>query len=337
LNYNVRNGGKIQEQPLTGGFFVIQPRKLFKNGGEQEAKKMFEKILLPLDGSVLAETALPYLRDLESRLRSEVYLLHICPPEHQAYLHMHQIYLNSIADSLRKEILEDRRPDGELKVQSEVIIGEPAAAILDYIKQKGIDLVALTTFGSSGIRGWAMGSVADKIVRGVEIPSLLVRVKKQPEMVQRRGLIQKILVPLDSSDSSKTSIPYAVQLAKKLQASITLFSMSLTAYAQSLGGVGGIGVNLDKVDAATESYTEDFLLEIEKYIREAGVDVNHTSYLGMDAAFEILEMEKKIQADLVVMASRGRSPIARWAFGSVAEKVLQGGDRPILVVRKKEG
>jgi nucleotide-binding universal stress UspA family protein len=297
---------------------------------------MFEKILLPLDGSVLAETALPYVRDLEGRLKAEVYLLHICPAEHQAYLHMHQMYLKDMADNLQKEIQEAWHPEGGLKIQSEVVIGEPAAAIFDYIKQNNIDLVTLTTCGASGIKGWAMGSIADKVARGVGIPTLLVRVKKEPSGLERKGLIQRILLPLDSSDTSKTAVPYAVQMAKKLQASITLFSMAQTAYAQSLGGAGGIGVNLDKVDAATESFTEGFLQNIENGIREAGVEVSHTAYLGMDAAFEILEMEKKTQADLVIMATRGRSSVARWAFGSVAEKVLQGGDLPILLVRKKE-
>ena len=79
---------------------------------------------------------------------------------------------------------------------------------------------------------------------------------------------------------------------------------------------------------ATEKYIDEYLQSIEDEIRKAGVEVNHTSYLGIDAAYEILEMEKKIQADLVVMATRGRSPVARWAFGSVAEKVLREGDRP---------
>ena len=54
----------------------------------------------------------------------------------------------------------------------------------------------------------------------------------------------------------------------------------------------------------------------------------------MDAAYEILEMEKKIQPDLVVMATRGRSNIARWVLGSVAEKILREGDRPILMVKE---
>ena len=69
-------------------------------------------------------------------------------------------------------------------------------------------------------------------------------------------------------------------------------------------------------------------------IRKAGVEVTQSSLMGGDAAYGILEMEKKIQPDLVVMATRGRSNIARWVLGSVAEKVLREGDRPILMVKE---
>ncbi len=151
-----------------------------------------------------------------------------------------------------------------------------------------------------------------------------------------QGLIQKILLPLDMSEASKISVPYAVQLAKKLKAGITLFSMAQTVYSQNLEGMGpGIGANWDSVDKATEQYTDEHLKNIEDEIQTAGVEVNRTSYLGIDAAYEILEMEKRTQANLVVMATRGRSPIARWAFGSVAEKVLREGGRPLLLIKEK--
>ena len=91
---------------------------------------------------------------------------------------------------------------------------------------------------------------------------------------------------------------------------------------------------MDSVDAGIKKYTDDYLQGIEDEIRKAGVEVSHTSLVSVDAAYEILEMEKKMQPDLVVMATRGRSNIARWALGSVAEKVLREGDRPILMVKE---
>ena len=296
---------------------------------------MFERILLPLDGSELAETAIPYVRDLAGQLEAEVYLLHACPPEHKEYLRMHQLYLNNIAENLRQTIKENWQPSEEPKIQVEVIPDDPVKVIFDYVKQKSISMVALTSHGTTGLRAWAMGSVADKVVRGVGVPTLLIRIKEGRIIPEKKGLIQKILLPLDTSDASSISVPYAVQLAKKLKASIALFSMVQTIYAQNMFGMGGgIAVNLDSIDVETKKYTEGYLQGIADEIQKAGVDVTQTSFVSMDAAYEILEMEKKIQPDLVVMATRGRSNIARWALGSVAEKVLREGDRPILMVKE---
>jgi nucleotide-binding universal stress UspA family protein len=295
---------------------------------------MFEKILLPLDGSELAETAIPYVRDLAVQLKAEVSLIHVCPPEHEKLARMHKIYLDHMADSLRKEILELWGATQDPVLKSEVISGDPAKAILEYVQRNSISLVAVTTAGASGIRVWAMGSVADKVVRGLDIPTLLVRVKAG-RMPREKGLIKRILLPLDASEASKRAVPYATDLAQKLNASITLFSMAQTVYARNMDSMGvGIGVNWDAVDAATEKYTGDYLQNIEDKIRASGVTVNHITVLGIDAANEILELEKKIPADMVVMATRGRSPVARWAFGSVAEKVLRQGEAPLLVVRE---
>jgi nucleotide-binding universal stress UspA family protein len=305
---------------------------------------MFEKILLPLDGSELAEAAIPYVCDLAGQLDAEVFLLHVCPPEHQAYLHMHQIYMNTIAEKLRQRILQYAEGKRQAKVQAEVIVGDATKTIFDYVKLKTISMVVITTYGSSGIRPWAIGNVADKIIRGVGVATLLVRIKDQNFKMEQKVSIQKILLPLDSSDASKISVSYAVELARKLKATITLFSMTHTSYAQNMNGAGmgaamgaGIGVNWDAIDAASKKYTDEYLQNIEDEIKKEGVDVNHNSDIGLDAAFEILELEKKIPADLVVMATRGRSSIARWALGSVAEKVLREGGKPILMIKEKAG
>ena len=298
---------------------------------------MFESILLPLDGSELAEQAIPYVRDLSVQLNAAIHLVHVCPTVHQNIAHMHKIYLDSVETTLRKEIKDLWSLPGDPTIKSQILDGDPAPAIFDYIKQNNINLVAVTSNGASGLRSWAMGNVADKVVRGAGIPTLLVRIKESPPVV-RKGFIQKILLTLDSSEASKIAVPYGAELALRLKAKITLFGMAQTVYAQNLDGMGvGVGVNWDSVDAATQKYTEDYLLVVENELKAKGIDVNHVSTLGIDAASEILELEKKLTADIVVMATRGRSGIARWAFGSTAEKVLREGELPLLLIREPPG
>lgn len=154
----------------------------------KERWKIFEKILLLLDGSELAEGAAPYVLNLAIQLGADIYLLHICPPEHRAYRHMHQIYLDSIAENLRQNI-KDSRSSQKPKIQIDVIEGDPIKVIFDYVKQKSIDMVALTSHGNSGILAWAMGGVADKVVWGVGIPTLLIRSKRGRSALEDKGLI----------------------------------------------------------------------------------------------------------------------------------------------------
>jgi nucleotide-binding universal stress UspA family protein len=297
---------------------------------------MFEKILIPLDGSELAEAAIPYATNMAEQLEAEICLLHVCPPEHQSYVHMHQIYMNSILTGMRLKMKETWLSSKELKIQAEVIVGDPIKVIFDYVKLKGIDLISLTTHGNSGFKPWSMGNVADKIVRGSGIPTLLIRVKEKKDLELRKAIVQKILVPLDNSDASKACLPYAVELAKKLKAGLTIFSMAQTAYAQNLNSAGsGIGINWDAVDKASEQAADEYLVTIEEDLKTSGVQIDHRSILGIDAAYEILEMEKKGMFDMVIMSTRGRSSIARWAFGSVAEKVLREGNLPILLIKEK--
>ena len=97
---------------------------------------MLDKILLTLDGSELAENAIPYARELAAGLEAEIFLLHACPQEHSQYTHMHQIYLNSIAEGLRSTLKDIRQSDAESVVQAEVVKGEPVRFIFDYLKKK---------------------------------------------------------------------------------------------------------------------------------------------------------------------------------------------------------
>ena len=292
---------------------------------------MFEKIFVPLDGSTLAESVIPFVRDLAGQLNAEIYLLNVCPAEHQPYLHMHQIYINTLADNLRKEMTSSQN----LTVQAEVLTGDPAKEIIEYAKQNNIGLVALTSHGISGLKYQTIGTVAEKVVRGTGVPTLLIRNKPGTDPQVKTKTIEKILAPLDTSVASKISIPYIRELAQKIKASVTLFTLTQTIYSQNIDNMGpAAGVNWDAIDAATLKFNQDYLQGVEDEIKKSGIIVNHSTYLGVDPAYEILEMERKTQADLVVMATRGRSQVVRWAFGSVAEKVLRAGNLPLLLIKE---
>ena len=297
---------------------------------------MFERILLPLDGSELAEMTLPYGEWLARRLGSEVILFHACSPENKDLCHMHQVYLNSTAEKVQQQMRKGRTKGGQVKMRAEILLGEPIETIGDYVEKNDIGLMIMAASGTSGLKLWRLGSVAERVFRTVNIPTMLIRA---PREEYKRKLINRILVPLDGSDASKIALPFAEELAIKLKASITLFQMAQRIYSYYVGYMGAdmgsaMAIDYNKLDRAEERRIQAELLKVEKELRQKGIAVTHNMVSGTDPAHEIIETEKKVGADLVVMSTHGRSPIRRWVFGSVAEKVLREGEIPLLLVRQ---
>jgi nucleotide-binding universal stress UspA family protein len=161
---------------------------------------MFKKVLVPLDGSELAETVLPYVEDLGQRCAAEVILLRVVrmPADKtasdvyqpamtlpgsalDAVVDQHPIYREQEMESLRSETelslagAKKRLVEAGLDVRVEVLFGRPADRIAEYAMKKEIDLIAMSTHGRSGFRRWVFGSVAQKVLRAVTVPILLIR------------------------------------------------------------------------------------------------------------------------------------------------------------------
>jgi len=153
---------------------------------------MYKKILVPLDRSKLSEFSLEHVRKV-AKLSNEPEVVLLIVLEHVSILtyalsRLHedeirklenkyqnhaQKYIDKVADRLKKE---------GINAQGEVVYGYPADQIIWYIKEKGVELVIMCTHGRSGIQRWALGSVADKIIRSSTVPVLIIR----PQSLRRR-------------------------------------------------------------------------------------------------------------------------------------------------------
>ena len=147
---------------------------------------MYKKILVPLDGSDLAECVLPH--DVESIAKGcgveEVVLLRVVEPFHQicdfegclSKETMDSIDADSkaTADSYLNQLVKRIQYDG-VSVKPEIITGTPAESIADYASKKSMGLIAIATHGRSGIGRWSWGSVAERVLRSACVPILLVR------------------------------------------------------------------------------------------------------------------------------------------------------------------
>ena len=138
---------------------------------------MYEKILVPLDGSDLAELALPYAEELAGRLGSEVVLLCVSESAEAEDYAKHEIYLEQITEITRRAA-EKRRsnPERPVSIESTIAVGLPAQEIIDFAEREEVSAIIMATHGRTGVTRWALGSVAEKVMRVGTTPVLLVRV-----------------------------------------------------------------------------------------------------------------------------------------------------------------
>ena len=193
---------------------------------------MFEKILLPLDGSKIAEQAFPYVVELATAFNSEVVCAGVCELEEKDQSQTCQLYQNSQADLLKSKI------GSNAKIKSIVLPGKASEEILKYAKANSINLLVMTSHGRSGIKPWSLGSTVDKILHTVDQPLLIVRAFEKSAVAGKSGLFNKIIVPLDGSETGGAAIPYAAELNKKLKSEIILFQVVATGkHVHTVGGL----------------------------------------------------------------------------------------------------
>ena len=130
---------------------------------------MFERILLPLDGSKIAEVAIPYGEELAKSFNSELVLFHVRGQEQrQEDDHINQIYLERVAENVQSNTRNDQQKGKEVKVTIKVEAGEPPENICKLVEKNDIDLVIMAAVSASGLKiGKMLGSVTDHVCRTV--------------------------------------------------------------------------------------------------------------------------------------------------------------------------
>jgi nucleotide-binding universal stress UspA family protein len=147
---------------------------------------MYKRILLPLDGSAFAEQALPHAVAHADRFRAELILLRVLDPLPRPPAAVPGA-LQTAEDATMKfacEYLERLAADVQergIRVHTATTVGRPHLQIIQYAETNRADLIVMSTRGQSGLSRWLMGSVADRVVRGANVPVLLVRAPKEEE------------------------------------------------------------------------------------------------------------------------------------------------------------
>ncbi len=132
--------------------------------------KMFKKILVPLDGSTMAEQVYPHVAELAQAFDSELELLSVCEPEETSPGQVCRLYLNAETEQLRSLM-----KTSSVRINQKVLEGNPTQQMLKYAAENGIDTIMLTSHGSSGIKPWSLGGTVNKLLHAASMPLIVVR------------------------------------------------------------------------------------------------------------------------------------------------------------------
>jgi len=277
---------------------------------------MHERIVVPLEGSQLAEVAMPYAEELSGKTGAEIILLSVLQSEEAHEYQKHQIYATKIVNVTKRHIEKyiEKSGGNAIKVGTATRVGNPAEGILDYVNKGSLNLIVMATHGRSGISRWAVGSVADKVVRTTtRQPLMLIRAKGSHPDMRARRILKKSLVPLDGSAMSEAMIPYIMEIAHSLQMETTLLQV--------------VPKN-NHIYADAEAYLKSWCSRFE----DRGISTRYEVRVGA-AADQIIDLADELASDVVAMSTHGQTAISLWSLGSVAQKVLLGGNTPLLLIR----
>ncbi len=301
---------------------------------------MFERILIPLDGSPRAEMILGQVSRILRREDSEIFLLRVI--DFAQVLKSMDAARRVDTEKLREEergkaqaYLDDlarRFADRGARVQGRIAEGPAAETIVAQARADRATLIALNTHGRTGLSRWLVGSVAEKVVRTSPVPVLLLRsFRRSPQgdlepVTDGELPFRKLLVATDGSPAAETIFAPARSIAELFEPEVVVFHTELPAVVPSaeIGVIPALPVTPSEKDPVTAGLAGRF--------RDAGLKVSRRTALG-DPASEILDYSRTTGVDLIAMATHGRSGFSRWFLGSVAERVLRHAEVPVLLLR----
>lgn len=297
-------------------------------------------VLVPLDGSPLAEQAIPFAQAVAGEGAGLTFLQVVPKPEPLrgimgAVLATEDDVMLMESETARALLSETaERWGSHLKapVAVEVAAGDPATAILDAAETLKSEIIVIASHGRGALGRLAFGSVADRIARGSRTPVLIVHPDEGGPENQPMRTLQRLIVPIDGSDNALQALPLAITIAQRQNLPIHLIEVINPA---TLLLPSPIGVS---------NYPAEFYQEIEDEMATsakesleaasamvAAADVPVTSAILEGATVDSIESELQ-PGDLIVMTSHGRGGIRRWLLGSVAEKLIRLGKSPVVLV-----
>ncbi len=301
---------------------------------------MFDSILVPLDRSALAECVLPHAIALAHAFDSQLTLLHVLsgadepnrlravdPLEWQLRQAEAESYLQGVCARLK---------EAGVPCEAQVTAGDAAELIVGFAHDHDIPLIIMASHGQSGLSGWNVSSVVQKVVMRTRASLMIVRSYETPPADTNALQYRRILVPLDGSARAESILPLATVLARIPETRLLVVHVvqrpampRRTPPSQEDTELADRLVERNRAEA--ESYLETVRLQLPPSAVETHLLVAN------QVASALHEFVAQQRGDLVLLSAHGYSGETRWPHGGVVASFLAYGSSPLLIFQDAPG
>ncbi|HLU25315.1 MAG TPA: universal stress protein [Longimicrobiales bacterium] len=299
---------------------------------------MYKLIMVPLDGSRVAEHALPVALSVARRANCGIRLVHVVDENiiRMADFAGVRGAPRATAEEYLENVVRRIAECSDVPVSTVIREGSVTDSLLAERLECGAELSVMTTHGTGGVsRAW-LGSVTDFFVRHAIMPVLTVRPRDGDADLERDVDFRHIVIPLDGSPAAEQILDPAARFAATFGARVTLLRVialstvmayRYAAYAMELN---------QTAFGRRRAEAQEYLETVARRFREQGLEVTTAIGAHESPATGILLHVAEVGADGIAMSTRGRSGIRRAVLGSVTDKVIRAGDLPVLIYRARE-
>jgi nucleotide-binding universal stress UspA family protein len=296
-------------------------------------------ILVPLDGSTLAECVLPHVIAIAPVTHARITLLHVLQQTRNgggtpAVDPMDWHLKKQNAEKYLEGIVNRFSETGIPGVEPVILEGSPAGSVIDFARGNNVDLIALSTHGHSGLSGWNVSGVVQKILLRSYKSTLLVRAYMPSSTGTTKLRYKRLFVGMDCSARSEYVLPLAINLAQFYKSQLILETViekprtiNRMPVSQELEELSNRFVEQNQ--QAASHYFKQLLAQFSTKTLKIKTHIS----VGNNAIAVLHDMAEESNADLVLLAAHGETGERRWPYGSVTTSFIAYGNTSLLIMQ----
>jgi nucleotide-binding universal stress UspA family protein len=299
---------------------------------------MFDPILVPLDGSLLAECVLPHAIAIARAFNARIILLRVL--EKSQSNGSAQIFdllnwqIKKTEAKLYLEKVSARLVKSKLQIEATVLEGLMAETITEFAQSQGVNLIILSSHGRSGVSQWGISSVAQKIILGSPTSVLIVRAHQPVVSELKEHSYKQILVPLDGSQRAEYALPLITLLARFHKSRTHILHVVKRPEMARRMPPTQEDVDLsNRIVKLNQEEAVQYLELVKSRSHLDGIDVQTHLITSDNAAVALHELVEQEHIDMVALNAHGYSGKTQWPYGSMVINLILYGTVPLLIVQ----